>query len=179
MVSGAHTVDFGGSITTNGNGNNGISLNSKAGLDLDAASQVQSNNNGADGVHLEQLSVMTVFNNPQFSGNPGTTTVTAQGNSADGINLLTASEILVDNFAALRVTDNSRAGIAVDDGSSLSFGQTIAVSGVQTNVTGNKPDVSLTFGSRLTTLGNDKFGKVTCDGSILTRGPIRMICQHE
>jgi hypothetical protein len=57
-------VDFGGSIVASGNGINGISLNSKAGLDLDAGSQVQASNNSADGVHLEQLSVMTIFNNP-------------------------------------------------------------------------------------------------------------------
>jgi hypothetical protein len=41
MVSGAHMVDFGGSIVASGNGINGISLDSKVGLDLDAASQVQ------------------------------------------------------------------------------------------------------------------------------------------
>ena len=126
MVSGAHVADFGGAIIANGNGINGISLNGKAGLDLDAASQVQANNNTADGVHLEQLSEMTIFNIPAFSGNSGTTTLTAQGNQSDGINELTNSEILVDNFAALQVSRNAAAGLSLDDGSSLSFGQTIS-----------------------------------------------------
>lgn len=172
MVSGAHMVDFGGSIVANGNGINGISLNSKAGLDLDAASQVQANNNLTDGVHMEQLSVMTVFNVPQFSGVSGTTTLTAQGNQGDGINELTNSEILVDNFAALQVSGNTLAGLSLDDGSSLSFGQTVPVSGVQSTVTGNHPDLSLSFASRITTIGNDTIHTVICDKTVLARGPI-------
>jgi hypothetical protein len=172
MVSGAHMVDFGGSIVANANGINGISLNSKAGLDLDAGSQVEASNNAADGVHLEQLSVMTIFNNPQFSGNPASTTLTAHGNRGDGINELTNSEILVDNVAAIHVTGNVSAGISLDDGSSLSFGQTIPASGVQSNVTGNHPDLSLSFASRITTIANDTIGKVVCDRTSLARGPV-------
>lgn len=172
MVSGAHMVDFGGSIVANANGINGISLNSKAGLDLDAGSQVEASNNAADGVHLEQLSVMTIFNNPQFSGNPATTILTAQGNQGAGINELTNSEILVDNVAEVQVTSNVSAGMSLDDGSSLSFGQTIPVSGVQSNVTGNHPDLSLSFASRVTTIANDTIGKVVCDPTSLARGPI-------
>ena len=172
MVSGAHMADFGGSIFANGNGINGISLNSKAGLDLDAGSQVEASNNTVDGVHLEQLSVMTIFNNPQFSGNPGTTTLTAQGNQGDGINELTNSEILVDNVAAVQVTGNASAGLSLDDGSSLAFGQTIPVSGVQSTVTGNHPDLSLSFASRITTIANDTITKVICDQTSLARGPV-------
>lgn len=176
VVSGAHMVDFGGSIVADGNQIHGISINSKAGLDLDGGSQVKTNNNGADGVHLEQLSVMTIFNNPQFSGNPGTTTLTAQGNQGNGINELTNSEILVDNFAAVQVTGNVSAGISLDDGSSLSFGQTIPVSGVQSNVTGNRPDLALSFTSRVTTIANDTIGKVVCDRTSLARGTVS--CPH-
>jgi hypothetical protein len=176
MVSGAHMVDFGGKITSDGNGINGISLNSKAGLDCDAGSQVESSNNGGDGVHLEQLSVMTVFNNPSFSGASGTTTLTTEGNQGDGINLLTNSAILVDNVAAVTSTGNTKAGLALDDGSSASFGQTIPVSNGETTITGNKPDVSLTFGSRLTTLANDKISTITCDATALVRGAVAVTC---
>jgi phosphotransferase system IIA component len=42
IVSGSHMVDFGGTIQTISNTIHGISLNSKAGLDLDAGSQVTS-----------------------------------------------------------------------------------------------------------------------------------------
>jgi hypothetical protein len=176
MVSGAHMADFGGSIVANENGISGIQLNSKAGLDLDAASQVQASKSGGDGVHLEEQSVMTIFNNPQFSGNSGTTTLTAQGNQGDGINELTNSAILVDNFAALQVSGNASAGLSLDDGSSLSFGQTIPVSGVQSTVTGNHPDLFLSFASRITTIANDKIDRVSCDRTSLARGPIT--CPH-
>lgn len=172
MASGAHMADFGGAILANANGLQGIALDSKGGLDLDAGSQVEASNNAGDGVHLEQFSVMTIFNTPQFSGNPGTTTLTAQGNQGDGINELTNSKILVDNFAALQVTGNVSAGVSLDDGSSLAFGQTIPVSGVQSNVTGNHPDLSLSFASRITTIANDTIGKVVCDRTSLARGPV-------
>ena len=176
MVSGAHMVDFGGTIHANGNGINGISLNSKAALDMDAAAQVTSSNNGSDGVHMEQLSVMSIFNNPQFSGTQGTTTLTTQGNHGDGVDLLMNSNILVDNYAAIVSTGNSQAGLATDDGSSVTFRQTIPVSGVQTTITGNTPDLLLTFGSRLTILGNDTYGTVSCDATVLTRGVNPPLC---
>lgn len=178
MTTGSHMADFGGTIVANQNGLQGIALDSKAGLDMDAGAQVQANNNGTDGVHLEEQSVMSIFNTPQFSGVSGTTTLTAQGNQATGINLLTNSSIFDVNFAALQVTGNAGPGIALDDGSSLSFGQSVPVSGVQTNVTGNHPDVEITFASRLTTLGNDTVGTVTCDATALVRGPLGITCPH-
>ncbi|HTX77350.1 MAG TPA: right-handed parallel beta-helix repeat-containing protein [Terracidiphilus sp.] len=178
MVSGGHMVDFGGAITADGNGLQGIALDSKAGLDLDAGSQVEADNNSGDGVHLEMHSVMTIFNTPAFSGNPNTTLLTVQGNQADGINLLTDSEILVDNVAEVQVEGNSQAGIGLDDGSSFSFGQTVLVTGVNSNIVGNSPDVNLTFSSRLTTLGNDNFGVVKCDATSLVRGSLAVTCPH-
>lgn len=172
LVSGSHMVDFGGAITAYDNGNNGISLNSKSGLDLDAAAQLTSYNNAADGLHLEQTSVMTVFNNPQFSGTPGTTMLNLFNNQGDGLNLLTASAVLIDNFAALQSANNAKAGVAADNGSALTFGQTIPVTGVHTTVALNNPDLQLTFGARLTTLPNDLFPTTSCDATSLTRGPV-------
>ena len=48
----------------------GVSVNSKGGLDLDAASVLNVSRNGVGGPALQQQSVMTIFNNPQFSGAP-------------------------------------------------------------------------------------------------------------
>jgi hypothetical protein len=42
IVSGAHMVAFGGTITSQNNGVHGISIDSKAGFDLDAAALVES-----------------------------------------------------------------------------------------------------------------------------------------
>ena len=178
VVSGSHVVDFGGTIVSSGNAVHGISINSRAALDLDAGSQVQASNNGQDGVHLEQLSVMTAFNNPQFSGVPATTTLTSQGNAGNGLNLLTNSEVLVDNYAAFQISANTLAGVSLDDGSSLSFGQTIPVSGVQSSIIGNHPDLRFTFASRLTTIANDTIGTVTCDATVLVRGSLPITCPH-
>src|SRR6516165_11173247 len=120
-------------------------------------SQVNVSNNGGDGMHLERESSMTIFNNPNFSGNPGTSTLTTQNKKGNGINVQTNSGILVSNFAALQDTGNTLNGVALDDGSSLNFTQTIPVTGVQTTITGNGKDLLLTFGSRLSLLSNDTF----------------------
>jgi len=145
-------------------------------LDMDAGSQVNVSGNGQDGMHLERESSMTIFNNPNFSGNPATSTLTSQNNHGDGINVQTNSGILVSNYAALQVTGNTAVGVGLDDGSSLSFTQTIPVSGVQTTITGNGTDLLLTFGSRLSLLGNDAYGTVHCDATVLTRGPNAPTC---
>jgi hypothetical protein len=176
IVSGSHVVDFGGTIETVSNGIHGISLNSKAGLDLDAGSLVTSNANLGDGVHLEQGSEVTVFNNPNFSGNPNTTALTTQSNVGNGIELLTGSRLIVDNFAAVLDQQNGLAGIAADDGSSVSFGQTIPVANVTSMIVTNNPDIRLSFGSHLTYLANDAFSIVTCDATALVRGPGSITC---
>jgi hypothetical protein len=180
IVSGSHMVDFGGTITTSNNFTHGISLNSKAGLDLDAGSQVTSTGNSGDGVHMEQSSVMTVFNNPQFSQVQVATQLVASSNSVNGVNLLTGSRILVDNDAELVAQSNQGAGVLLDDGSSLSFGHSISLlPGVASVVQGNLlTDLSLTFGSHLTYVDNDTFGHIVCDATSLIRGPGALTCPH-
>lgn len=176
IVSGSHVVDFGGTIQTISNGIHGISLNSKAGLDLDAGSQVTSAANLGDGVHLEQESELTVFNNPNFSGNPNATLLTVEENQSNGINVLTGSHVLDDNYAAIFAERNTIAGIAADDGSAVSFGQTIPVSGVNSTIAMNGTDIVLTFGSRFTSIANDSFVSVTCDATVLIRGTSGVTC---
>jgi hypothetical protein len=180
IVSGSHMVDFGGTITTNNNSTHGISLNSKAGLDLDAGSQVVSSGNGGDGVHMEQSSVMTVFNNPQFSQVPVATQLYASSNFTNGVNILTGSRILVDNDAQLVAVSNMGSGVHLDDGSSLSFGHSITLlPGVNSIVEANNyPDIGLAFGSRLTYVDNDTLGIVACDATSQIRGPNAPTCPH-
>ena len=67
---------------------------------------------GQDGMHLERESSMTIFNNPNFSGNQGTTTLTSQNNKGDGVNVQTNSGIPVSNFAPLQDTGNTLNGVA-------------------------------------------------------------------
>jgi hypothetical protein len=176
IVSGSHVVDFGGTIQTVSNAIHGISLNSKAGLDLDAGSQVTSAANLGDGVHMEQNSELTIFNNPNFSGNPNATELTVQNNLGNGINVLTGSHVLDDNFAAVVAQQNGAAGISVDDGGSVSFGQTIPVGNINSFIVTNNPDIRLSFGSHFTHLSNDAFSTLTCDATALVRGPGNFTC---
>jgi hypothetical protein len=171
IVSGSHVVNFGGTINSSNNAIHGVSINSKGGFDMDAGSQLVVQNNGQDGVHMERDSAMTVFNNPNFSGINGTSTIHASGNQGAGANLQTNSGILVSNYAAIQSISNAQAGVSEDDGSSLSFAQTIQINGVQTVITGNGVDLFLTFASRLTLLSNDIYETAGCDATVLTRGP--------
>ena len=177
IVSGSHMVDFGGRIQTISNHIHGISLNAKGGLDLDAGAQVTSDFNLGDGIHLEQGSELAVFNNPNFSGNPDTTMLTLQSNQSNGINVLTGSQVLDDNCAVIDAQQNLMAGIAIDNGSSVTFGQTIPVNaGVVSFIATNNPDIRVTFGSRLTYLSNDAFSSFSCDATALVRGPGNITC---
>ena len=162
IVSGAHMVDFGGTITATGNGVHGVSIDSKAGLDLDAAGTLNCSGNTQDGVHLEETSVLTMFNTTAFSGAPGTTTINTQGNGGNGLSVLTGSNFTVIHQAALNSTNNTMRGVLVDNGSSITL--------IQSTVTGNAaPDVALTFGSRgdITT---STIGKLSCDATVIVRG---------
>ena len=68
------------------------------------------------------------------------------------------------------------AGIAADDGSSVSFGQTIPVANVTSFIVANNPDIRLSFGSHFTYLSNDGFASLTCDATALVRGPGNYTC---
>jgi hypothetical protein len=160
-------VAFGGNISATGNGVHGISVDSKAGLDLDAAAVLTSSYNKQDGVHLEETSVLTMFNTPAFSGAPGITTLNAQNNAMNGISVLTGSNLTVIHQARISSMANTGDGIAADNGSAVTL--------VQSNISGNGKDVVLTFGSRgdITT---STIGNLTCDATVLLRGDTGFTC---
>ena len=169
VVSGAHMVSFGGTINASGNPLNGVSLNSKAGLDLDAGSQLNLFNNG-DGLLLQEASVMTVFNIPQFSGVPGFSTVNSHDNLGSGIRVLEGSTLTLSNQAQIVSKQNSNAGLAADNGVGLTL--------VNSTLTGNTAkDLVLTFGTRadLRTL---TLGTYSCDATVLVRGTSGITCPH-
>jgi len=169
VVSGAHMVSFGGTINASGNPVNGVSVNSKGGLDLDAGSQLNVFNNG-DGLVLQQASVMTVFNNPQFSGVPGFSTINSHNNLLNGVRVQSGSTLTLSNQARVIGTQNGRIGLVVDNG--------VGVTLVNSTLTGNTVrDLQLTFGTRadLQTL---TFGTYTCDATVLVRGTSGIVCPH-
>jgi hypothetical protein len=169
IVSGAHLVSFGGTINASGNPIAGVSVNSKAGLDLDAGSTLNVANNG-DGVLLQEASVMTVFNTPQFSGVPGFSTVNATHNTRNGVRVLDGSTLTLVNQATVVSTQNGRVGMQADNAVSVTL--------VNSTLTGNAAkDLQLTFGTRadLQTL---TFGTYTCDATVLVRGTSGIACPH-
>jgi hypothetical protein len=167
VVSGAQLVSFGGAINASGNPVAGVSVNSKAGLDLDAGATLTSTNNGT-GVLLQQDSVMTVFNNSQFSGVPGFSTVNANQNTNHGIRVLTGSTLTLSNQARVLSTQNTGNGLLADNGAGVTL--------VNSTLTGNTVrDILLTFGSRadFRTL---TFGTHACDATVLVRGTSGIVC---
>jgi Right handed beta helix region len=168
IVSGAHMVSFGGTINASGNPANGVSVNSKGGLDLDAGSTLNSFNNG-NGLQVQQNSVVTVFNTPQFSGVPGFSTVNVHNNTGIGVRVLSGAVLSLTNQARVLSTQNGR-GLVADNGAAVTL--------VNSTITGNTlPDITLTFGSRadLQTL---TFGTYTCDDTVLVRGSSGITCPH-
>ena len=168
VVSGAHMVSFGGTINASGNPVAGVSVNSKGGLDLDAGSMLNSFNNG-DGVLVQEASVMTIFNNPQFSGVPGFSTVNTHNNTGSGMSIRTGSTVTLSNQAKI-VSNQNATGLLADNGTGVTL--------VNSTITGNTArDLQLTFGARadLQTL---TFGSYSCDATVLARGTSGITCPH-
>jgi hypothetical protein len=161
IVSGAHMVAFGGTIVAQGNGVHGVSVDSKAGLDLDAAALLDTHGNGGDGVHIEETSVLTLFNTTAFSGAPGTTAIQASNNGGNGLSILTGSNMTAIHQAAVTSQTNKGAGILADNGSGLTL--------INSTVTGHAHDVVLSFGSR-SDITTSTVGSISCDASVISRG---------
>ena len=168
VVSGAHLFDFGGKIIASGNGINGISLFSRSGFDMDAAALVSSFNNQADGLHLEELSTLNLFNTPAFSGVPGVTKLQVYGNAMNGISTLLNSQVHMFNETSIEDHNNTGTGVQVDNGSSL----TLLTSTINHNAA---TDVTLTFGSRGEFTKNT-IGTLSCDATSLIRGDTGKTC---
>jgi hypothetical protein len=168
IVSGAHLVSFGGTINASNNPVAGVTVNSNAGLDLDAASTINSTNNG-DGVRIQQGSVMTVFNTPQFSGQSGFSTINARNNTGSGIRVLSASTLTLVNQARVNSNQNGGVGLIADNGAGVTL--------VNSTITGNTSrDLQLTFAAHAD-LQTTQFGTVACDATVFTRGIVIMCPQ--
>jgi len=168
VVSGAHMVSFGGTINASGNPLAGVSVNSKGGLDLDAGSQLNSSGNG-DGVLIQESSVMTVFNNPQFSGVSAYSTINSHNNLKNGVRVQTGSVLTLSNQAKVIGTQNVT-GLSADNGAGITL--------VNSTLTGNTvKDLQLTFGTRAD-LNTLTFGSYTCDATVLVRGTAGLACPH-
>ena len=173
IVSGAHMVTFGGTINASLNGVNGVSVNSKAGFDLDAGSSLNTFTNGGgpfgpgNGLLVQEGSVVTVFNIPQFSGASGFSTIDAHGNTGSGVILRTGSTLTVSNQAKVLSAQNAEFGVIADN---------VNLTLVNSSLTGNgAKDIQLTFGARADLQA--AFGSYSCDRTVLVRGS-SIVCPH-
>ena len=168
VVSGAQLVSFGGSIIASGNVV-GVTVNSKAGMDLDAATLLESFNNTSDGLRIQQDSVMTVFNTPTNTGQMGLSTINTHHNGGDGVRVLTGSTLTLVTQASVLSDHNTMNGFVADNGAGVVL--------VNSVITDNTIDVRLTFGTRadLQTL---TFGSYSCDPTVLVRGTSGIVCPH-
>lgn len=141
VVSGSHLVNFGGKMETAHNGIHGFSADSKSGIDLDAASTLFTHDNAQDGIHLEETSILNMFNTTAFSGVPGNTVLISRNNGQQGIGVHGNSEFHMNNQVQLASRDNAGGGALVDNGSALIM--------IKSDISHNTGyDVDLTFGSR-------------------------------
>lgn len=168
IVSGSHLFTFGGRIICFNNGLSGVSVASRSGIDVDAAGSIVSYNNAGDGVLLQELSLLNIFNAPQFSGSQGFSTVDTHQNVGNGISALGISVVHMFNQAKIFSQQNGAAGLFADDGSSLFV--------TQSTVTANATsDILLRFGARAD-LTLNTIGQIQCDQTALIRGDTGAVC---
>jgi hypothetical protein len=168
VVSGSHLVNFGGKMETAHNGINGFSADSKSGIDLDAASTLFAHDNAQDGIHLEETSILNMFNTTAFSGVPGNTVLVSVNNGQQGIGVHGNSEFHMNNQVKLASHGNAGGGALADNGSAL-----IMINSDIRQNTGY--DVDLTFGSR-GDLSSSHIPVIACDATSLLRGDTGVTC---
>jgi len=138
-------------------------------LDLDAGSQLNAFNNG-DGLVLQEASVMTVFNIPQFSGTQGFSTINSHDNQGSGVRVEGGSTLTLSNEAKLVGTQNGNTGVLGDNGVGITLVNSTAVgNGVK--------DLQLTFATHAD-LHTLTLGTYVCDGTVFVRGSSGIVCPH-
>lgn len=165
VVSGSTLFVFEGSIIAKDNRmNHGVSANSNSNIDLDRGGSIVAENNGLDGVQLEN-SLLNMFNMP---GLPAST-VTASRNGRHGISAFVESVVDLSGDSSVTLQDNGNTGLLVDNGSTARI--------INSNMDNNmNQDVALTFGARADFKNNIKIGNVTCDATVLIRGDSGIAC---
>jgi hypothetical protein len=111
---------------------------------------------------------MTVFNNPQFSGAEGFSTINSRRNGGNGVAVLTSSTLTLVNDAKIDSKNNGAIGILADNGAGVTIRNSTS--------TGNTAaDVQLTFGVRAD-LQSLTFTTLTCDRTVIVRGASAVAC---
>lgn len=157
---------FGSKVDAQRNGVNGISIFSSSALNASDGATISAKMNGQDGILIAQNSAFGVTN---FIGLvPLPLKVETTNNGKHGIEVSAGGSLAVDR-STLTSSTNTQAGLAVDDGSTVTL-----VGSQQTPVTlaqNSVQDIILSFGSRATLVGIVN-GTIACDPTVLIRGTV-------
>lgn len=166
VVSGSTLFVFEGAVVAENNRfNHGVSANSRSNIDLDRGGSITANNNGQDGVQLED-SLLNMFNMP---GLPGSRVMTRQ-NRRHGVSAFLESRIDLSADSVATSQQNGDAGVFVDNGSFVR----VVNSEISSNNAGR--DLVLNFGSRADLNSTNTIGSVSCDATVLIRGNAGFTC---
>jgi len=162
---------FSSHLQANGNGLDGIDCNINSNIDFDAASSATANDNGRNGISLED----TTFNVFSFFVVPGPS-IEASNNGQNGAILTLGSKMDIGINSRFTASGNGQNGILVDDGSVVVLtNATVTGHGVLAD---NKTDpevgdLRVTFGSRASAVGDTLIARTVCDHSALLRGGLK------
>ncbi|MDH5547976.1 MAG: hypothetical protein OEZ43_20555 [Gammaproteobacteria bacterium] len=182
---------FNASIHSHDNGRDGLDVVSNSNFEIDGDSEVISENNGREGISIDNAA-MNLFG--FFARESGFPRITARNNAGTGVLVESTSKLDIGQNASIRANNNVKAGVMLDDGSSAIL--------QRSDINGNRgtvdpmnmhrhdeasekvfnADVIVTFGSRITfrtdpdnggTVAGNDIGKAFCDRTSLSRGDVR------
>lgn len=176
---------FNANLNTHDNGLDGLDVVSAANFEIDGDSEINSENNGRDGVSIDN-STLNMFG--FFSTQPGFPRLTSRANGGNGILVEEMSKLDVGRNSSIVATDNGAAGVNLDDGSSarIQRGNIVKNTGTlrssKDKDLAGTADVVVSFGSRVSfdqgadSAGNisaNQVGVALCDKTALARGDVK------
>ncbi len=169
---GASAILFNSELNAMNNGRDGLDVVSAASLDVDGDSIVTSNDNGREGISIDN-SIVNLFG--FFSQEEELPKIVANGNVQNGVLVENTSKLDIGRNSSIEAFGNGAAGVMLDDGSSavLQSSELVDNNGKLRERDPRSADVVATFGSRVTFLQNNNVGLALCDRTSLSRGDVR------
>jgi len=177
---------FGANLTGNGNGLDGVDVVSAANLQMDGESELVAENNGREGVSIDN-SIVNLFG--FFSTKPGFPRISSNNNASNGILLEKTSKLDIGQNASVSASSNAAAGVRLDDGSSATLQRAVllnnngrfpAEAGEKADPI--KADIVASFASRISfdqdpnnngEVTPNQVGLAVCDNTSMARGDVK------
>jgi len=190
---GSTAMLFNAKLHTHDNGLDGLDVVSAADFEVDGNSEIISENNGREGISIDN-GVLNLFG--FFSKQAGFPRVTANGNTGDGVQVESTSKLDIGHNSSIKASANGGAGVSLDDGSSAVLQRSDIVDnngslplqgpGKHKSKRKGGADVVVGFGSRISfSQSADNNGEVVansvglalCDRSSHSRGDV--VCKRD